>query len=121
MWSEYFPNSKIIGVEIEKINYVPSNNRITVIKGDATDSKTFSSIESLDVIIDDGSHVFTDQIFTFAILYHKLKYKGLYIIEDVRNIDSVAKFFKRLSYDAKIFDFRRLKNRNDDVIVEITK
>ena len=121
MWGEYFPNSKIIGVEIEQIDHTPSNKRITVINGDATDSKTFSSIESLDVIIDDGSHIFTDQIFTFAILYHKLKNKGLYIIEDVRNIDSVGIFFKRLSYNAKIFDFRKLKNRNDDVIVEIIK
>ncbi len=121
MWSEYFPNSKIIGVEIEKIDYKPSNKRITVIKGDATDSKTFSSIDRLDLIIDDGSHIFTDQIFTFAILYHKLKRKGLYIIEDVRNIDRVGIFFRRLSHNAKIFDFRKLKDRNDDVIVEITK
>ena len=45
MWCEYFPNSNIIGVELEKINYQPTNKRITVIYGDATDAKTFKKIE----------------------------------------------------------------------------
>ena len=121
MWCEYFPNSNIIGVEIDKIDYLPSNSRIRIIEGDATHSKTFNSIENLDIIIDDGSHVFTDQIFTFAILYHKLNKEGIYIIEDVRNLDKVRSLFKRLNNTSKIFDFRKLKNRDDDVIVEITK
>ena len=121
MWCEYFPNSKIIGVEIEKIDYQPANNRISILNGDATDSKTFNNVDNLDIIIDDGSHVFTDQIFSFAILYHKLNRGGIYIIEDVRDIDNIGKFFKRLNAKAKIFDFRNIKGRNDDVIVEIIK
>ena len=28
MWSEYFPNSNIYGVDIEKIDYTPSNEKI---------------------------------------------------------------------------------------------
>ena len=121
MWCEYFPNSNIIGVEMEKINYQPTNKRITIIYGDATDAKTFNKIENLDIIIDDGSHIFTDQIISFAILFHRLNQRGIYIIEDVRDIDSVGKIFKRLNEKTKIFDFRKLKNRNDDVIIEITK
>ena len=121
MWCEYFPNSNIIGVELDNINYKPSNDRIKLIIGDGTDSKTFQNIDDLDIIIDDGSHVFTDQIFSYAILYDRLKKGGIYIIEDVKNIDEVAPFFKRLNLNAKIFDFRKLKNRSDDVIVEIIK
>lgn len=121
MWGEYFPNSNITGIELDNINYKPSNDRVKLIIGDGTDSKTFQDIEDLDIIIDDGSHVFTDQIFSYAILYDKLKKGGMYIIEDVKNIDAVAPFFKRLNVNAKIFDFRNFKNRHDDVIVEIIK
>ncbi len=121
MWSEYFPKSNIIGIELENISYKPSNNRIKVIIGDATDSKTFENINGLDIIIDDGSHVFTDQIFSYAILYDKLNKGGIYIIEDVKNINDVGTFFSRLNTNAKIFDFRKLKKRHDDVIVEIIK
>ena len=121
MWSEYFPNSNIIGVELDNINYKPSNQRIKLIIGDGTNAKTYKNIENLDIIIDDGSHIFTDQIFTYAILFYKLKNGGIYIIEDVKNIDDVSAFFKRLNVNTKIFDFRKLKNRDDDVIVEIIK
>ena len=121
MWCEYFPNSNIIGVELEKINYKPSNDRIKVIIGDATDAKTFQKIENLDIIIDDGSHIFTDQIFSYAILFDRLKKGGIYIIEDVKDIDSVGSFFNRLNINTKIFDFRKLKKRDDDVIIEIIK
>ena len=121
MWSEYFPNANIIGVELENINYKPSNNRIKLIIGDGTDSKTFKNINNLDIIIDDGSHIFTDQIFSYAILFDKLNKGGIYIIEDVKDIDSVGNFFNRLNTNTKIFDYRKLKNRDDDVIVEIMK
>jgi SAM-dependent methyltransferase len=121
MWCQYFPNSNIIGVELDNINYRPSNDRIKLIIGDGTDSKTFQNIDDLDIIIDDGSHVFTDQIFSYAILYDRLKKGGIYIIEDVKNIDEVGTFFNRLNINTKIFDFRKLKKRNDDVIIEIIK
>ena len=121
MWSEYFPNSNIIGVELENINYKPSNDKIKLIIGDGTDAKTFQKLENLDIIIDDGSHIFTDQIFSYAILFNILNKGGIYIIEDVRDIDTVSHFFNRLNVNVKIFDFRKLKNRDDDVIIEITK
>ena len=121
MWCEYFPYSNIIGVEKDNINYKPSNDRIKLIIGDGTDSKTFQNIGDLDIVIDDGSHIFTDQIFSYAILYDRLKKGGIYIIEDVKKIDEVASFFNRLNFRSKIFDFRKLKGRHDDVIIEIVK
>ena len=121
MWCEYFPNSNIIGVELDNIIYKPSSDRIKLIIGDGTNAKTFQNIDDLDIIIDDGSHIFTDQIFSYAILYDRLKKGGIYIIEDVKNIDEVGIFFNRLNTYAKIYDFRKLKKRDDDVIIEIMK
>ena len=82
-------------------------------------SQTYQNFEL--IIIDDGSHIFTDQIFSYAILYDKLKKGGVYIIEDVKNIDEVGPFFNKLNINAKIYDFRKLKGRHDDVIIEIIK
>ena len=73
------------------------------------------------IIIDDGSHRLMDQVFSYMILFDKLNKGGLYIIEDVRQIDSTADTFKKLNNNAAIYDFRFMKNRADDVIVEIIK
>ena len=121
MWAEYFLYSEIYGIEIENIEYRPSNNRIKLIIGDATKSETFNQIPNLDIIIDDGSHKLMDQVFSYMILFDKLNKGGLYIIEDVRQIDSTADTFKKLNNNATIYDFRSMKNRADDVIVEIIK
>ena len=121
MWGEYFSHSEIYGVEIEHIHYRPSNNRIKLIIGDATRSETFDQILNLDIIIDDGSHRLMDQVFSYMILFDKLNKGGLYIIEDVRQIDSTADTFKKLNNNVVIYDYRSIKNRADDVIVEIIK
>jgi len=121
MWGEYFPYSEIYGVEIENIKYRPSNNRIKLIIGDATRPETFDQIPNLDIIIDDGSHKLMDQVFSYMILFDKLNKGGFYIIEDVRQIDSTINTFKKLNNNATIYDFRSMKNRADDVIVEIIK
>jgi uncharacterized protein YkvS len=55
------------------------------------------------------------------ILFDKLNKGGLYIIEDVRQIDSTADTFKKLNNNSIIYDFRAMKNRADDVIIEIIK
>ena len=55
-----------------------------IIYGDATKEKTFKLIglDTLDVVIDDGSHVLDDIVTSFNILYPRLAQGGLYIIED---------------------------------------
>lgn len=119
MWKEYFYNSQeIIGVDINQ----PKEQILdcTVVIGDATDAETFKNIDNLDIIIDDGSHIFKHQKKTFDILYPKLNKGGIYVIEDIRDIDSCKEYFMNLP-NSTIFDFRTIKNRNDDVIVEIKK
>jgi hypothetical protein len=70
-------------------------------------------------------NIYLNQLKSFNLLYPKLKKDGVYIIEDIRDIDSTIKQFKDLEnshkVNVKIFDFRNLKNIKDDVIVEIRK
>ncbi len=111
MWREYFTNAHIYGVDILDIDtilarigeerllkteingtkiYGTEISRISIITGDITDVKTIEKIKhdvgnDIDIIIDDGSHLSKDQIFTFNELFLLLKDggKGYYIIEDI--------------------------------------
>ena len=51
-----------------------------------------------DIIIDDGSHIEEHQIFTFGVLFPKLKPGGVYIVEDISSSvkSSAAEFYINL-------------------------
>jgi hypothetical protein len=127
LWAKYFnESSTIIGIDKKiTIPYKPSKKNMRYIIGDATKEETVKKFDSLDIIIDDGSHRIQDQLKSFNLLFPKLKESGVYVIEDIRDIDNTITQFKDLEnshkVNVKIFDFRKLKNIKDDVIVEIRK
>jgi trans-aconitate methyltransferase len=119
MWREYFPDARIIGLDIVDNNVDCPGCEIKI--SDATDPNTFTDYDNIDVVIDDGSHEVSHQLASFHILWPKLNPGGVYIIEDVRDVDWNKNSFLALHPTAKIFDFRPIKNRADDVIIEIRK
>ena len=127
LWARYFnDDSTIIGIDKKiTISYKPSKKNMHYIIGDATKEETVKRFDKLDIIIDDGSHKIQDQLKSFDLLHTKLKEDGVYIIEDIRDIDNTITQFKDLEnshkVNVKIFDFRNLKNIKDDVIVEIRR
>jgi hypothetical protein len=125
MWSEYFYNADIIGLDIDLKKYkFSSKHNIELHECDATNYDQIINIvkdKSFDFIIDDGSHLLDHQIKTFNILFPYLKQGGLYIIEDILNIDKDRQEFEKLGQVVDIIDLRPLKNRYDDVMVIIKK
>ena len=121
LWNAYFDCVKIVGIDKAPVDYTPSSKIITVIQGKSSRIETFESITDVDIVIDDGSHKVIDQITTFNILYPRLNSKGIYVIEDIRNIEESKTDFLALGKNVKIFDYRENLNRSDDVIVEIRK
>lgn len=91
VWSKFFPNfRKIIGCDINpdchKLTY--DNPNIHVIVGDANEDGVVEKIKaetagSIDLIIDDGSHVSSDIIKTFIKYFPLLSDDGIFIIEDL--------------------------------------
>ncbi|MDR0540409.1 MAG: class I SAM-dependent methyltransferase [Spirochaetaceae bacterium] len=88
IWKKYLPEgSKIYGVDInpqcEKINF---SENIFFHLGSAADrafmEKTFAGLE-FDIILDDGSHICSDVIETFKIMFPRIKAGGLYVVEDL--------------------------------------
>ncbi|ASY28274.1 methyltransferase [Candidatus Planktophila limnetica] len=90
IWSSYFPVArKIFGIDINpKCKLLKfKDERIKVFVGDANTREMVNMISEgstfFDIIIDDGSHVSSDIIRTFALYFPKLKSGGTYIIEDL--------------------------------------
>jgi hypothetical protein len=86
-WSEYFPKANIYGCDIDKDIKI-SDGRIKTFFCDQTKPETIKEMldripEQLDIIIDDGWHVFHANKSFFENSFHKLKEGGIYVIEDV--------------------------------------
>lgn len=87
---EYFPNSKIIGLDIlEKKEF--DNDRVQTF---VLDQGNYNNLDSFcnycrnegikfDIIIDDGSHSVSHQQKTFGKFFNLVKDNGIYIIEDL--------------------------------------
>lgn len=122
MWREYFTKAKMYGNDLSFHQRVLDGvKNVKWLKGNQSDEKTFKEIQNLDVIIDDGSHKLHDQLKSFKLLWPKLNPGGIYIIEDIRDIDGEKEHFTKLHKNVFVHDFRKLKNRSDDVIIEIRK
>ena len=121
MWDEYFINSKVYGIDItdQFIKDLIKEDKYNIIIGDACSENILTQLDDLtfDVIIDDGSHLINDQISSFNILKNRMKPNGIYIIEDVNNIDTSIDKLTELHNNIQIIDNRHIKNRVDDVLI----
>jgi len=121
MWNEYFINSTVYGIDITDhyIKDLIKENKYNIIIGNATYEEILNNFHDLkfDVVIDDGSHLNNDQINSFNIFKNKMKNGGIYIIEDVNNIDNTKERYESLHNNIEIIDNRHIKNRVDDVLI----
>ena len=86
LWTNYFKNAFIYGIDINPINI--EHPRIKIIKGDQSNIDTINTFKqninnNLSIIIDDGSHHPHHQLFSFIHLFDCLLPGGEYIIEDI--------------------------------------
>ena len=124
MWYEYFSKeSRIHGLDnqTKEIATKLEDNRFDITITDQTDPNIVSKLgnEKFDIILDDGSHIFEHQIKSFHLLKDSINKGGLYVIEDIDNIDEKYNDFmelKKYCLDCEIIDLRKEKNRYDDVI-----
>ena len=83
-WKEFFPNAKIVGMDIEPNTYF-EDDRISIEIGDASDK--FFALNMIkkygypDILIDDGSHFSSDIKKSLEIFFPYVK--KCYVIEDI--------------------------------------
>jgi hypothetical protein len=86
MWKDYYVSSNIIGIDITKEAKVYEEERIKIEIGSQTDPTFLNQVTidygMFDMIVDDGSHVNNDVIFSFQHLFEHVKPGGIYVVED---------------------------------------
>lgn len=101
MWSEYFPNAKITGFDIEDKSSLKFNENVKVKILDQGNKEQLEQLaaenKNIDIIIDDGSHIINHQIMTFEILFNSLKSGGQYIIEDLHTSTDLWKNYNYIN------------------------
>lgn len=128
-WLELFPNAYVYGVDVK--NDTPwltgrCEGRVCIFLCDQANPAlaTLFPPESLDVVIDDGSHVFADQTKARESLWPALKPGGWYFVEDILNLNDL-KYWATFSRFRVFTDFmRRLDGERmstDDVLVALRK
>lgn len=135
LWSEWFPNAKIVGLDIYE--GVPShyndmrgkreypNVEIRIQDGYANPVIAEHPDSFYDYIIDDGPHSIESMKVAIQKWLPKVKPGGKLVIEDIQNYDWFEKLEREVSpefsTEFRRFDFRKNKNRSDDMILEITR
>src|SRR5215470_1320183 len=92
-WQLYFPFAKIVGCDIhDKQGLATFNTKIYQLDQSSNDQleALVKSEKPFDIIIDDGSHLSSDQIKSFEYLYPALTDGGVYIIEDVQTFEGTC-------------------------------
>jgi hypothetical protein len=89
MWSEYFPEASIFGIDFYPKNQIPAIDRTTILQGSQSDipflNNVFNQMGGIHVVVDDGSHKCLDIITSFEHLFPLLDDNGIYIIEDTES------------------------------------
>lgn len=87
MWKEYFPQSVIVGVDIDSAAKRFEKEGIEIVIGNAASMNTIAALGlsygEFSVIIDDASHAWGDMRISFENLWDCVEKGGLYIIEDI--------------------------------------
>lgn len=87
MWKSFFPRSNIYGIDIEDKTAL-AEPRIRIFQGSQADPdflrRVVNEMGSLDIVIDDGSHVCEHIIKSFEILFPLLAENGIYAVEDTQ-------------------------------------
>lgn len=129
MFEEYFHGGEVWGIDcsltphdgMADLRPMLLEATHNIIIGDATKPSVIPTNLSFDIIIDDAAHNVPQQLAIYAAHRSRLKAGGLYIIEDIENLDRDLNLFRNIDPDrcVEIFDRRHVKRRFDDVLVVI--
>jgi hypothetical protein len=135
LWSDFFINATIYGLDIMNIDDIWDDikniNNIKLYSSyDAYDPITFNNVFlksniKFDVLIDDGPHTLESMILFIQLYSQIMTDDGILIIEDVQSINWINELInavpENLKSYIKYYDLRKNKNRYDDIVFTIDK
>jgi hypothetical protein len=135
LWSDFFTNAKIYGLDIIHIDNIfddiKNNERIYLFTStDAYNTDFFinnllNKNIKFDLLLDDGPHTLESMIQFIRLYTNIMTDDGILIIEDVQSwewIDILKNAVpEHLKKYIKVYDLRQIKNRYDDIVFIIDK
>lgn len=135
LWSDFFTNANIYGLDIRDISVVwegiKHNPKITLYVSTDAYNDDFFNTEFLnknikfDFVLDDGPHTLESMIQFIKLYSQILTDDGILIIEDVQSYDWIDilknEVPKDLEQFIKVYDLRENKGRYDDIVFTIDK
>lgn len=109
-WRDFFPTAKIYGLDIDRsvlfsdtriqCYFVDQSNK-TSLEETINNIFTSNNIDTLDIIVDDGSHIPEHMLCSLNVLSKFLSIGGIYIIEDIPD-NQVYTFLNNIPKGLKI-------------------
>ena len=135
LWSDFFTNANIYGLDIMNIDNIwkeikDKEKIILYTSTDAYDDNFFityflNTNIKCDFMLDDGPHTLESMIKFIKLYSQVIADDGILIIEDVQSwdwieilINEVPEYLKKF---VKVYDLRPNKNRYDDIVFTINK
>ena len=124
LWAKYFKNSKITGIDIEDRTVEQWKlDCIEYIFKDGYQEDFVKSLDSYDIIIDDGPHTLQSQLFSLKNYLPKVKKGGVFIVEDVAGEEALNELYKQtpdnFKDSARFIDLTASLNRYDNMLYVI--
>ena len=121
MWRDFFPNAQIYGIDIRE-DAQCNHKRIKSYICDQANGEGLKNLikhigSDIDLILDDGSHITNDQIFSCLTLMALVKIDVIYIIEDVKEPDIIL---KTLNIKYKCWLPKLTRRFRDDNLIIVT-
>ena len=114
----YFPNSDLIGANINPFQMQFNSKRISELFVDVSSPRSLYLLSDYlkkdpDIIIDDASHNLKDILTAFSILFKKLKSGGCYVIEDMDQFKALKELNPYSGELTPIEILKRINNKQD--------
>jgi hypothetical protein len=121
LWSEYFDEANILGVDIldQVLPQFRELKNVDLMFDNAYSQTFLNDDRKFNILIDDGPHTLESQLIFLNKYLPKMDKDSILIIEDVASISYVPlleKLVPEEKYKIEIIDTRHIKNRYDDIM-----
>jgi len=135
LWSDFFTNATVHGLDILHINQINpciknKKNIVLYTSCDAYNVDFFTQVFlnkniKFDFLLDDGPHTLESMIKFIQLYSQVMEEDGILIIEDVQDWEWINVLYSYVSDELKpfikIYDLRPTKNRYDDIVFTIDR
>jgi glycosyltransferase involved in cell wall biosynthesis len=107
MWRDFFPNAQVYGADNDPA-VMFKDDRIETFLVDQRSKKDLENLiakigNDIDLVIDDGSHLLEDQIFSCKTLMPLLKKDVIYVVEDIADHNALMQGLSDYDCEYKMF------------------